>query len=204
MSREIATDWTDSSEFSQKVVSQMFEGSCLKVNVGSRVTCRIRTWSKKDVLAPLLEMGPGSEGWFSNLKELQAELSYFHLAELCFGSFKNSTHKFQSAYRASHKTETALLRIVNVFLTASDANQISILTLLDLSAAFDTTDHSILLTRLKQHFGVSGLALSWFKSYLSNRFQFVSASGSNSKLSKLYYGVPQGAMLGSILYVLYT
>ena len=91
------------------------------------------------------------------------------------------THQFQSAYRAGHSTETLLLRIVNDILTASDANQVSILTLLDLSAAFHTTDHSILLRRLEQQFGVSGLAVSWFKSCVPNRFQFVSASGSNSK-----------------------
>ena len=59
------------------------------------------------------------------------------------------THKFQSAYRVGHSTETALLRIVNDILTASDANQISILTLLDLSAAFHTIDLSILLIRLE-------------------------------------------------------
>ena len=63
------------------------------------------------------------------------------------------THKFQSAYRAGHSTEIALLRIVNDILTASDANQVSVLTLLDLSAAFDTIDHSILLCRLEKHFG---------------------------------------------------
>ena len=90
---------------------------------------------------------------------------------------------------------------VNYILTASDANQVSILTLLDLSAVFDTTDLSILLCRLEQYFGVSGLALSWFKSCLSNRFRFVSASGSNSRLG---YGVQQGTVLGSILFVLYT
>ena len=75
-------------------------------------------------------------------------------------------------------------------------NQVSILILLDLSAAFDTNNHSILLCRLEQHYFVFGLALSWFKSYLSNRFQFVSASGSNSKLPKLDYEVPQGSVLG--------
>ena len=113
------------------------------------------------------------------------------------------THKFESAYRAGDSTETALLRIVDDFLAASEASQVSILTLLDLSAAFDTIDQSILLSRLEQHFSVSGLVLSWFKSYLSNRFQFVPANGSDSKLSKLDYGVPQGSVLGPILFVLY-
>ena len=114
------------------------------------------------------------------------------------------THKFRSAYSAGHGTETALLRIVKDILTASDANQVYILTLLDLSAAFDTIDHSILLCRLEQHFGVSGLALGWFKSYMSNRFHFVCSRGSNSKLSKLDCGVPQGSVLGPFLFVLYT
>ena len=112
-------------------------------------------------------------------------------------------HKFQSAYRAGHSTETALLHIASDILTAPDASQVSILALLDLSAAFDTIDHFILLCRLEQHFGVSGLALNWFKSYLSNRFQFVSATDSNSKLSELDYGVPQGSVLGPNLFVLY-
>ena len=114
------------------------------------------------------------------------------------------THKFQSACSAGNRTETALLRIVSDIVTASDANQVSVLTLLDLLAAFDTIDYYILLCHLEQHFGVSGLALSWFKSYVSNRFQFVSTSGSNSKLSKLDYGVQQGLMVGPILFLLYT
>ena len=69
-------------------------------------------------------------------------------------------HTFQSAYCAGLSRETALLQIVNDILTRYDANQVSILTLLDLSAAFDTNDQSKMLSRLEQHFGASGLALS--------------------------------------------
>ena len=85
----------------------------------------------------------------------------------------NIWHTFQSAYRLKHSTETALLRILNDPLTASDSGSISILTLLDLSAAFDTVDHSILLTRLESTFGIRDLALSFFRSYLRDRKQVV-------------------------------
>ena len=72
----------------------------------------------------------------------------------------NLWHNFKSAYRPKHSTETALLRVLNDLLTASDSDSISILTLLDLSAAFDTIDLSTLLTRLESTFGVRDLALS--------------------------------------------
>ena len=69
---------------------------------------------------------------------------------------------FQSAYRKCHSTETALLRVVNDLLQASDSGCVSILSLLDLSAAFDTTDHNIIITRLRSTFGCSGTVLEWF------------------------------------------
>ena len=68
----------------------------------------------------------------------------------------NLSETFQSAYRAHHSTETALLDVTNCLFGCADEGQVSILTLLDLSAAFDTLDHSILLTRLHDMFGLSG------------------------------------------------
>ena len=79
----------------------------------------------------------------------------------------------QSAYRPGHSTETALLKVKNDILMNMDRQCATLLVLLDLSAAFDTVDHSILLNRLSHDFGVSGSALNWFASYLLNRSQRV-------------------------------
>ncbi|WP_419629894.1 RNA-directed DNA polymerase, partial [Thiolapillus sp.] len=110
----------------------------------------------------------------------------------------------QSAYRPHHSTETALLKITNDILLALDSGNVSLLTLLDLSAAFDTIDHCILLDRLQHMYGISGTALSWFSSYLTNRTQSVIVNDHISQVSSLSYGVPQGSVLGPILFILYT
>ena len=114
----------------------------------------------------------------------------------------NLSNPFQSAYRAGHSTETVLLRIVNDILSALDNDNISVLLLLDLSAAFDTIDHQILLSLLNSVFGIQSTALQWFHSYLSDRYQSISVNNSTSSLSQLMYGVPQGSVLGPILFVL--
>ena len=110
---------------------------------------------------------------------------------------------FQSAYRKCHSTEIALLRVVNDLLQASDSGCVSILSLLDLSAAFDTTDHNILITRLLSTFGCSGTVLDWFISYFSCRTQSVFV-GHESTPSVLKCGVPLSYVLGPLLFALYT
>ena len=101
----------------------------------------------------------------------------------------------QSAYRKCHCTETALLRVVNDLLQASDSGCVSILSLLDLSAAFDAIDHNIPITKLRSTFGCSGTVLDWFISYLSCRTQSACV-GHESTPSVLKCGVPQGSVLG--------
>ena len=94
--------------------------------------------------------------------------------------------------------------VVNDLLCAVDKDGGIILVLLDLSVAFDTIDHDRLLYLLEHTFGVTGLALQWVKSYLSERTQTVKIGDAISEVLNLLFGVPQGSVLGPILFILYT
>ena len=96
------------------------------------------------------------------------------------------------------------MSVLEGLLTKSDQKLVSTLALLDLSAAFDTLDHAILLRRLQSTFGISGVALSWFESYLSDRMQSVMVDGLMSTPIPLVFGVPQGSVLGLVLFTLYS
>ena len=110
----------------------------------------------------------------------------------------------QSAYRANHSTETALLKVHNDIVRAIDSGKAVAVVALDLSAAFDTIDHTILLKRLEKRFGVRGSAHAWMRSYLSKRTQEVTVKDAVSDPFPLKYGVPQGSVLGPLLFTAYT
>ncbi|GFR87065.1 reverse transcriptase [Elysia marginata] len=110
----------------------------------------------------------------SNLPFLSKILEKVVLKQLMEHLAKNDlVEELQSAYKPLHSTETALLKVTTDLLNATDEGLVSVLALLDLSAAFDTIDHHILLDRLKITFGISETALCWFSSYISNRHQSV-------------------------------
>ena len=110
----------------------------------------------------------------------------------------------QSAYRKFHSTETSLLNTLDQVYTAADSSQPTVLVSLDLSAAFDTIDHHILLSRLQASFGVSGSAIGWISSYLTGRVQRVVVGLSQSANTSLSTGVPQGSVLGPLLFSIFT
>ena len=106
----------------------------------------------------------------------------------------------QSAYRKHHSTETTLLCVTNDILRMIDCHQDVVLVLLDLSAAFDTIDHMILVERLKSYFGFSKQTLCWFRSYLENCRQSIVIRDQVSTPCALRYGVPQGSILRTITF----
>lgn len=110
----------------------------------------------------------------------------------------------QSAYTKHHSTETVLAYIHDRLLTAIGLRQVTGLCLLDLSAAFDTIDHKILLERLSLWFGISEKAHNWFASYLKSRSFQVSCLSQISLSHSVDFGVPQGSVLGPVLFSLYT
>ncbi|KXJ10383.1 putative RNA-directed DNA polymerase from transposon BS [Exaiptasia diaphana] len=107
-------------------------------------------------------------------------------------------------YRPLHSTETALLRVRNDILLNMNKQQVTLLVFLDLSAAFDTIDHSVSLNRLENKFGFTGTALEWFRSYLSRRFQQVIIDNATSERFNIEFGVPQGSCLGPLLFSIYV
>ena len=161
----------------------------------------VRPLLKKDGLPPVFKnYRPVSNlAYISKLVETAVTKQLQH-----YLNCSNLFPVFQSAYRQNHSTETALLKVMNDILLNMNNQRVTLLILLDLSAAFDTVNHDTMLRRLEYSFGIQGKALSWFASYLSGRTQRIMINESLSKPFKLECGVPQGSCLGPLLFTLYT
>ncbi len=110
---------------------------------------------------------------------------------------------FQSGFRVQHSTETALLKVLNDIYLSVHSGDFVVLLLLDLSAAFDTIYHSILISRLECCIGLQGNVLKWFTAYLTNRSFSVNIANFTSSTAPLTCGVPQGSILAPTLFSLY-
>ncbi len=120
-----------------------------------------------------------------------------------FLSQNNKLDAKQSGFRSGHSTETALLSFTEALRIAKADSKSSVLILLDLSAAFDTVNHQILLSTLSS-LDITGIPLRWFESYLTGRSFRVAWGGEVSKSHQLVTGVPQGSFLGPLLFSTYT
>ncbi len=158
----------------------------------------IKPLIKKPKLDPceLANYRPISNLPFISKKDVSAQLYSFLLKNYIF-------EEFYLGFRPHHSTETALVKISNDLLLASDQGCILLLVLLDHSTAFNTIDHDILIDQLQNYTGIQGQALRWFRSYLSDCYHFVYLNRESSQLSSVQYGVPQGSVLGPLLFSIY-
>lgn len=139
----------------------------------------------------------------SNLPFISKFLEKTVAAQVHNHLINNNLHEqFQSGFRPLRSTETALVKVTNDLLMAADSGLLTILILLDLTAAFDTISHNILLDRLAS-IGIINTSLNWFTSYLSGRTQFVQLKNVRSQLSPVTSGVPQGSFPGPLLFIIY-
>ena len=165
---------------------------------------------KHALITPLLKKpglsksDPSNFRPISNLNTIGKILERLALARLLpHLSISPSFSPLQSAYRKFHSTETALLKLTNDIMDAIDSGKVTILAALDMSAAFDTLDHTTLLHRLEHTFGLSGTVHTWIHSYLTNRSSFVRIDSSSSSCDTSLTGVPHGSVLGPLLFVLF-
>ena len=116
----------------------------------------------------------------------------------------NEQSSYQLAYRANYSCETSILKLCNHILWAMERQEITALVAPDLSTAFDTLDHSVLLNVLYNQFGITGNALNWYNTYLRPRLCYVEITGSRSQSRIIDFSVPQGSCAGPVLYSIYA
>ena len=111
-------------------------------------------------------------------------------------------YSLQFGFQENHSIDHAVVSLTEAVRNTLDNKRLGCGIFIDLQKAFDTVNHRILLSKL-EHYGVRGCALEWFRSYLSDRKQYVSVNGSNSDVLSITCGVPQGSVLGPLLFLIY-
>jgi len=168
----------------------------------SQKTAIVRPIIKKDNLDPT---DPKNYRPISNLTFISKLIERVVALRLTEHLTKNELlPMYQSAYRKHHSTETSVISLLSNIYDIIDTGNVALLGLLDLSAAFDCVDHNILIDRLSQTFGIRNDALAWLSSFLCGRTQTVFFNGLSSSIHNLDCGVPQGSVLGPLLFILYT
>ena len=126
----------------------------------------------------------------------------FNVRLVSFLNRNNIIYNGQYGFRKDHSTAMALLDLVEEITNAIDSKKTTVGIFIDLKKPFDTVNHDILLQKLRIY-GIRGQAISWLQSYLTNRKQYVHFNGSDSDMLKVLCGVPQGSILGPILFLIY-
>ena len=183
----------------------------LTVLVNASLSCGSVDGIKEAMVRPLLKKSGLDYDTFQNYRPI-SNLSFISklvervvLVRLNAHMAANNLHNDnQYGYKKFHSTETLLLKFMNDILIAVDKQFGVVVLLIDLSAAFDTVDHKLLLSILYHDIGIKGTALKWFHSFLVGRSQRVIVGNSLSEPAELTCGVPQGSVLGPVLFNIYT
>ena len=153
---------------------------------------------KKDSKLEIVNYRPIS--LLSNINKILEKLMFNRLYS--FLELHNCIYDLQFGFREKHSTNHALMSMVQQIRDAMDEGNTAIGVFVDFQKAFDTVNHNILIRKL-EHYGIRGTPKNWFKSYLTERKQYVSIDGADSNHASIKHGVPQGSVLGPLLFFIY-